>query len=187
MAVTQPPVAVAQPPIAVATPLPVVVRRPRRNALAVWSIVLVIVLGSIGALVAIPMGFAARRQIRQSHRAQKGAGLALAAIIIGFVYIGITLAVIGLLLAGPRNPGPSLSKLTSSVTAQIAGTGPESLKVPGVTSVVCHPPGSWQTGESFTCFAYSSSGSTIGKYEGTVAPNSPSGQYEWNATWYSSG
>jgi hypothetical protein len=159
----------------------------RRNTLSVWSIVLVIVLGSIGALVAIPMGFVARRQIRQSRGTQKGTGLALAAIIIGFVYVGITLAVIGLLLANSGRSGPSLSGLTSSVKTQIAGDGPDSLKVPGVSSVVCHPPKSWRTGESFTCFAYSATGSTIGKYEGTVAPNSPSGQPEWNATWYSSG
>lgn len=174
-------------PVAAAFPPVRAVRKRRRNALSVWSIVLVIVLGSIGALIAIPMGFVARRQIRQSHGTQKGAGLALAAIIIGFVLIGITLAAAGLLLTRSPNAGPSLSGLTASVRAQIAGDGPDSLKVPGVTSVVCNPPGSWQTGESFTCYAHGSTGSTIGKYVGTVAPNSPSGQYEWNATWYSAG
>jgi hypothetical protein len=155
------------------------------NALSVWSIVLVIVLGSIGALVSIPMGFVARRQIRRSQGRQKGAGLALAAIIIGFVFVGITLVVMGLVLTRSPSSGPSLSGLTSSVRAQIAGSGPDSLKVPGVASVVCSPPTSWQTGETFTCFAYGSTGSKIGRYEGIVAANSPTGQFEWNATWYS--
>jgi carbonic anhydrase/acetyltransferase-like protein (isoleucine patch superfamily) len=170
-----------------AAPPLVSIRKRRFNALSVWSIVLVIVLGSIGALVAIPMGFVARRQIRSSQGRQKGAGLALAAVIIGFVFIAITLAIVGLVLTSSGSSGPSLSGLTSSVRAQIAGNGPDSLKVPGVASVVCNPPSTWQTGASFTCFAYSSTGSTLGKYEGTVAPNSSSGQYEWNATWYSSG
>jgi hypothetical protein len=159
----------------------------RRNALSIWSIVIVILLGSVGALAAIPMGFVARRQIRESHGTQKGAGLALAAIVIGFVYVGITLVIIGLVLTSSGGSGPSLSGLTSSVRAQIAGNGSDSLKVPGVASVVCNPPKSWQTGEPFTCFAYSSTGSRIGVYDGTVEPDSSSGNYQWNASWYSSG
>ena len=83
------------------------------------------------------MGFVARRQIRESDGRQRGAGLALAAIIIGFVFVGITLAIIGLVLTSSGSSGPSLSGLTSSVRAQIAGNGSDSLKVPGVASVVC--------------------------------------------------
>jgi ribosomal protein S27AE len=167
----------------------VAVEKRPRNPLSVWSIVLLL-LGSLGALVAIPMGFVARRQIRRSHGQQKGAGLALAAIIIGFVFVGITLAVAGLALAGSGTSGgsgPSLSGLTSTVRAQIAGNGSDSLKVPGVASVVCDPPNSWQTGEHFTCIAYGSTGSKIGDYDGTVEPDSSPGRYKWNASWYPTG
>jgi hypothetical protein len=157
-----------------------------RNHLAVWSIALLL-LGGLGALVAIPMGFVARRQIRTSHGRQKGAGLALAAIIIGFAFVGITLAVTGVVLTGSGTSGgsgPSLSGLTSTVEAQIAGNGSDSLKVPGVASVVCDPPSSWQTGEHFTCIASGSTGSKIGDYVGTVEPDSSPGKYRWNASWY---
>ena len=162
----------------------------RRNTLSVWSIVLVILLGSIGALVAIPMGFIARRQIRRSNGTQKGAGLALAAIIIGFVFVGITLAIIGLEVARSGtsgSSGPSLLGLTSSVKAQIAGNGSDSLKLTGVASVVCDPPKSWQPGETFTCIAYNSTGSEIGEYDGTVEPDSSPGKFQWNASWNPSG
>ncbi len=108
-------------------------------------------------------------------------------VLVILVPIGITLAIIGFVLTSSTNSGPSLSGLTSSVRAQIAGNGSDSLKVPGVASVVCHPPKSWQTGEPFTCFAYSSSGVRIGVYDGTVEPDSSSGKYQWNASWYSSG
>ncbi len=158
----------------------------RVNTFSVWSIALLL-LGSIGALVAIPMGFVARRQIRRSRGQQRGAGLALAAIIIGFVFVGIALAAAGFVLAGSGTsggPGPSLSGLTSTVEAQIAGNGSDSLKVPGVASVVCVPPNSWQTGEHFTCVVSGSTGSKIGDYDGTVEPDSSSGKYQWNANWY---
>jgi hypothetical protein len=162
-----------------------VARKPR-NPLAVCSIALLL-LGSIGALVAIPMGFVARRQIRRSRTQQKGAGLALAAIIIGFVFVGITLVITGVVLANSGasgGSGPSLSGLASTVKGQIAGNGSDSLKVPGVASVVCNPPNSWQTGEHFTCIASSSTGSKIGAYDGTVEPDSSSGKYQWSASWY---
>ncbi len=157
-----------------------------RNPLSVWSVALLL-LGTIGALVAIPMGFVARRQIRASHGRQRGAGLALAAIVIGFVFVGTTVVVGGLVLrhSGPSGgSGPSLFGLTSTVKAQIAGNGSDSLKVPGVASVVCDPPNSWRTGEHFTCTASGSTGSTIGSYDGTVEPDPSPGKYQWNASWH---
>jgi hypothetical protein len=152
----------------------------------VWSIVLLL-LGTVGALVAIPTGFVARRQIRRSHGQQKGAGLALAAIIIGFVFVGITLAITGEVLASSGTSGgsgPTLSGLTSTVKGQIAGNGSDSLKVPGVSSVVCDPPDSWQTGKHFTCVASGPTGTKIGDYDGTVEPDPSPGKYQWNASWY---
>jgi hypothetical protein len=136
------------------------------------------------------MGFVARRQIRRSHGQQKGAGLALAAIIIGFVFVGLTLAVAGFAVADSgtsADPGPSLPGLTSTVRAQIAGNGSDSLKVPGVTSVVCNPPKSWHAGEHFICIAHGSTGSKIGDYDGTVEPGSSPGRYKWDASWHPTG
>jgi Domain of unknown function (DUF4190) len=165
---------------------------PKTNGLAIWSFVLALVLGTIGALAAIPMGYAARRQVRKSNGAQKGAGLALAAIIIGYVWIGLLVLVVTLAVVTPNSDntstsgiafGPSLSALTSDVQAYIVGSGPGHFDVSGVASVVCDPPGSWQAGATFTCFAYSSSQSEIGQLDGTVEPNSSSGEYRWNARW----
>jgi hypothetical protein len=43
------------------------------------------------SVVAIVLGFVARSQIRQSNGREGGAGLALAGIILGFVWVGLTL------------------------------------------------------------------------------------------------
>jgi hypothetical protein len=165
---------------------------PKTNALAIWSFVLALVLGAFGALAAIPMGYVARSQVRRSNGAQKGAGLALAAIIIGFVWVGLFVLVVILAAVIPSPDdtsssgiasGPSLSALTSDVKAYIVGSGPGDFDVSGVDSVVCNPPGSWQAGATFTCFAYSSTQSELGQLDGTVEPDSPSGEYRWNARW----
>ena len=165
--------------------------RPKTSGLAVAALVLAILLGALGALAAIPMGFVARSQVRKSSGTLKGAGLALAAIIIGFVTIGITAAIIVIAVTNssstPANSGiaggPTLPGLTDSVKAQIVGTGTGNFNVSGVDSVVCNPPDSWRAGATFTCFAYDSTNSEVGEYYGTVEPDSASGDYQWNAHW----
>jgi hypothetical protein len=166
--------------------------KPKTNALAIWSFVLALALGAIGALAAIPMGYAARSQVRKSNGAQKGAGLALAAIIIGFVWIALFILVVAVAVATPDSDntgtsgiasGPSASALSSDVRAYIVGSGPGDFNVSGVDSVVCNPPGSWQAGATFTCFAYNSTQSEIGQLDGTVEPDSSTGEYRWNARW----
>jgi hypothetical protein len=166
--------------------------KPKTNGLAIWSFVLALALGAIGALAAIPMAYAARRQVRNSNGGQKGAGLALAAIIIGFVWIALFVLVVVLAAVTPDSGntsssgvalGPSPSALTADVRAYIVGSGPGAFNVSGVDSVVCNPPGSWQPGATFTCFAYNSTQREIGQLDGTVEPDSSSGQYRWNARW----
>jgi hypothetical protein len=50
----------------------------------------------VGGVLGVIFGFVARGQIKRSGGAQKGSGLALAGIIVGFVFI--VLAAIGLLV-----------------------------------------------------------------------------------------
>jgi len=65
--------------------------------LAIASLVLSLVsLLGIGSVLAIVFGFVARGQIARSHGRQKGAGLALAGIIVGFVGLSLILLAIAI-------------------------------------------------------------------------------------------
>ena len=69
----------------------------KTNGLAVASLVLAIVsLVGIGSIAGIILGFVSRAQIRQSHGAQKGAGLGLAGIIVGFVTLSLVLLAVAI-------------------------------------------------------------------------------------------
>jgi ABC-type dipeptide/oligopeptide/nickel transport system permease component len=153
--------------------------------MAIWSLILSIVLGALGALAAIPMGFVARKQIRRSNGSQTGSGLALAGIIVSFVWLGliVLIIVVPLALGSPSSSGPSLSDLNSSVQSQITSSGSDGFGATSVASVVCNPPSSWQPGATFTCYAYDNSNTEVGEYDGTVEPNDGSGNYRWNANW----
>jgi hypothetical protein len=149
--------------------------------MAIWALVLVILLGAIGALVGIPLAFVARSKIRESGGALKGSGLALAALIVGFVWLAlIALAIAIPTFVGVTRSGPAVENLNYSVQGQIVGTAPNDFDVVGVSSVSCQRPGSWTTGSTFTCVVYGSAGTVIGRYYGTVAPNTPEGIDQWN-------
>jgi hypothetical protein len=53
---------------------------------------------TITAIVAIVLGFVARNQIEKSGGTQQGSGMALAGIILGFVWIGLGFIELGLAL-----------------------------------------------------------------------------------------
>jgi hypothetical protein len=69
------------------------------NGLAIASLVCGIV-GCfwITAIVAVVLGFIARNQIRESGGMQQGDGLALAGIILGFVWIGLGIIQFGFVI-----------------------------------------------------------------------------------------
>ncbi len=70
---------------------------PSTNGLAVASLVLAIVsLIGLGSILGIIFGFVARGQIGRSNGTQKGGGLALAGIIVGFVTLALVLAAIAI-------------------------------------------------------------------------------------------
>jgi hypothetical protein len=74
------------------------------NGLAIASLVLSLLgLFFVGSILGIIFGFVARSQIRQSGGMQKGDGMALAGIIIGFATLVITLIVIIALAANQQN------------------------------------------------------------------------------------
>ena len=63
----------------------------KTNGLAIASLILgIIPCTGITSILAIVFGFIARNQIQQSGGRQQGSGMALAGIILGFVWIGIS-------------------------------------------------------------------------------------------------
>jgi uncharacterized protein DUF4190 len=65
---------------------------PKTNGFAIASLVLgIIPCTGITSILAIVFGFIARNQIQQSGGTQQGSGMALAGIILGFIWIGISL------------------------------------------------------------------------------------------------
>lgn len=153
---------------------------PKTSPMAIWSLILVIALGALGALAGIPMAFVARSKIRRSGGTLKGSGLALAALIVGFIWIGLFLLAIAIpVFIGVTHSGPSVQSLDASVLGQISGTGPGDFNDIGVSTVNCQLPAQWTTGSTFTCLAYDPSGTEVGSYSATVSPNGPNGTYEW--------
>ena len=64
---------------------------PKTNGFAIASLILgIIPCTGITSILAIVFGFIARNQIEQSGGTQQGSGMALAGIILGFVWIGIS-------------------------------------------------------------------------------------------------
>jgi len=54
---------------------------------------------TITAIAAIVLGFVARNQIEQSGGTQQGSGMALAGIILGFIWVGLVFIELGLALS----------------------------------------------------------------------------------------
>ena len=79
--------------------------------------------------------------------------------------------------------GPSLTELTSQVQQLVVGTGNDQLHLGDVSSVTCHPPGSWSSGQTFTCEVLGSTQTKIGEYVGTVAATTSNGEWHWRGTW----
>jgi hypothetical protein len=74
----------------------------RTNGMAIASLVCSLVaipLFGIPAILGIIFGFVARSQIRKSNGSQTGDGMALAGIIIGFVFVALGLLLVGILVA----------------------------------------------------------------------------------------
>ena len=70
---------------------------PTTNGLAIASLVLsILTLFGIGSILGIIFGFVSRGQIRRSNGAQKGAGLALAGIIVSFVTLSLVLLAVAI-------------------------------------------------------------------------------------------
>ncbi len=84
----------------------------------------------------------------------------------------------------PAKPqtAPPLSQLTTSVQAQITGTGPSDFSVGGVSKVTCTLPAAWETGATFKCYAYDFAQDEMGEYDGTVQAAS-GGTPQWNGLW----
>ena len=86
------------------------------NGLAIASLVLAIIPSfGIGSILAIIFGFMARSQIARSHGRQKGAGLALAGIIVGFLILSLILLAIAIpTFLGVQRHNHSVERLPAS-------------------------------------------------------------------------
>jgi len=79
------------------------------NGLAIASLVLAIVtLCGVGSILGIVFGFVARRQIQASGGTQKGDGLALAGIIIGFATLAIMIVYFVVVAVASTSSGGAL-------------------------------------------------------------------------------
>lgn len=84
----------------------------------------------------------------------------------------------------PRHAGtaPTLSALTTTVQAQITGTGTNDFSVSGLTKLTCDLPAAWTVGATFKCFGYDFANDEIGEYDGTVQPESGNAP-QWSGQW----
>jgi hypothetical protein len=85
-------------------------------------------------------------------------------------------------MAGSAGSAPALSTLTSSVQAQLTGTGANDFSVTGMSKLTCTLPAAWADAATFECQAYDFAGDLIGQYDGTVQPASK-GIPQWNGLW----
>jgi hypothetical protein len=77
---------------------------------------------------------------------------------------------------------PTLTNLTSSVQAQITGTGANDFNVTGLSKLTCDPPAAWKVGATFKCLAYDFAQDEIGEYNATVQSESGGGP-QWTGQW----
>jgi Domain of unknown function (DUF4190) len=95
---------------------------PKTNGLAIASLICScagVLLFSLPCILGVVFGFVARSQIRRSQGAQKGNGLALAGIIVGFAWIAIVVIVVAVdvsnnnssVISGTLGPAAALSGL----------------------------------------------------------------------------
>jgi hypothetical protein len=149
--------------------------------MAVCALVLVVALGAIGALVGVPLAFMARSRIRASGGALKGSRLALAALIVGFCWVGLLVLAAAIpTFLGLTASCPSVQTLNADVRYQVTGTAPNDFGVTGVSDGACQRPIAWTTGAMFTCVVYGPTGSQVGRYVGTIDPDASDGTYQWS-------
>lgn len=76
---------------------------PRRNVKAVWSLILGIIgiwpLFLVASIPALVLGYAGKREIDRSGGMERGRGLAIAGIVLGWIAVGMLLVFILLMAA----------------------------------------------------------------------------------------
>jgi hypothetical protein len=116
---------------------------------------------------------------RPPHRLRRMVVVGLAVVVVLATSVGVW----GGLSSTSTSSGPSLDELTLQVQRAISGSGAGAFGIRGVTDVKCDPPTSWSAGRTFTCDVFGSARMKLGRYHGTVQPDSSSGQWRWEGTW----
>ncbi len=113
---------------------------PRTSAMAVVALILSILwLGGVGSIVAVVLGFVARRRIKRSDGQMSGRGLSTAAIIIGFVGILGAIAtglVIGVVVHDTRPVSVAMGQSVRPTGSVVHLFGVTSVRVNGVKRLV---------------------------------------------------
>jgi hypothetical protein len=141
------------------------------NGTAITAFVFAFLFWPLGII----LGHVARSKIR--HRGERGGGLALAGLIISYLWGAVVVVlVVAALATHGGGAGETQAELQSTVLSNVPKD------IPGVTKVVCVMPSSWAQGKTFQCFAYNSGGQELAQMDGTVLPNE-GGRYDWNEVW----
>jgi hypothetical protein len=82
----------------------------KNNGLAIASMVLGILwIWWIGSILAVIFGHIARRQIRNSQGRETGGGMAMTGLVLGWIGVGVLVAVLVLFIVGAATSGTSPS------------------------------------------------------------------------------
>jgi hypothetical protein len=143
------------------------------NGTAIAAFVFAILFWPVGII----LGHVARHQIRRDD--ERGGGLALAGLIISYIWGAAVIALVVVAVATHHGTGsgPSQASLQNAIKSDASKED-----VTGVSSVSCAMPNSWTQGTTFNCFAYNSSGHGLATVQVTVLADS-GGAYRWNETW----
>jgi len=132
----------------------------RLNRLGIIGVALGVLVGGIGGLVGIYLGFRGRREIRQSRGEQIGTRWAIASIVVGIVSVVATASILGaVVLRSPSPAGPSAQAVENSVRQRLQ-RGP--FHVTGIATVACAMPAGWVLNQTFVCFAKTRSDEELG-------------------------
>jgi hypothetical protein len=127
------------------------------------------------------------RPLSQTRKRQIMVGSAVIVVAVVLLIILLTNHQSGGVSTIPGSGGLTPAALQTSAQNQIFDPAPSGFGVKEVASTICNPPSTWVPGKTFTCFAYSSNGTGLGKYLGTVEPNNSNGNVQWNAQWVPAG
>ena len=117
-----------------------------------------------------------------SRRRPRGAYEWTLRIVLSLLIVAAAIVIGGLVRGdfGPWKTSAAAAPSRGQLQATIQSEMPK--HVSGVVRVVCVMPGSWASGQTFTCYGYGSSQKELAQVNGTVLPDNGN-QAQWNEVW----